>query len=85
MTRGGSGGARATDGRTAPTDRLIDPGAVDEIVKELGRTRESVVPILQAIQERCNYLPEAALRRVCAASEITPASTTTDSMNDRSR
>ena len=32
-----------------------------------------MIPVLQAIQERYNYLPEEALRRVCEISEITPA------------
>ncbi|MCA1747960.1 MAG: NAD(P)H-dependent oxidoreductase subunit E, partial [Bacteroidales bacterium] len=33
----------------------------------------SVIPVLQAIQAKYNYLPEEALRRVCEISEITPA------------
>jgi NADH-quinone oxidoreductase subunit F len=45
---------------------------IDRIVEELGRQQRSVIPILQAIQRRYNYLPEEALRRVCAISEITP-------------
>ncbi len=43
------------------------------MVQELGGARQSVIPILQAIQEKYNYLPEEALRRVCEISEITPA------------
>ena len=43
------------------------------MVQELGGARHSVIPILQAIQEKYNYLPEEALRRVCEISEITPA------------
>ena len=46
---------------------------IDAIVEELGGGQSSVIPILQAIQERYNYLPEEALRRVCEFSEITPA------------
>ena len=38
-----------------------------------GTRRDSILPVLQAIQARYRYLPEAALRRVCEASEITPA------------
>ncbi len=45
---------------------------IDAIVKELGTGQRSVIPILQAIQKRYNYLPEEALRRVCEISEITP-------------
>ncbi len=46
---------------------------IDGIVEELGTLQRSVIPILQAIQERYNYLPEEALRRVCEISDITPA------------
>lgn len=46
---------------------------VDEIVQRIGRRRDAVIPILQAIQEHYRYLPEAALRRVCELTEITPA------------
>ncbi|MCF8224321.1 MAG: NAD(P)H-dependent oxidoreductase subunit E [Bacteroidales bacterium] len=46
---------------------------IDVIVKNLGKTQSSVIPILQEIQGRYNYLPEEALRRVCDISEITPA------------
>ena len=46
---------------------------IDRIIGELGRTQESVIPVLQEIQGRYNYLPEEALRRVCEISEITPA------------
>ncbi|MBI3851887.1 MAG: NAD(P)H-dependent oxidoreductase subunit E [Verrucomicrobia bacterium] len=45
----------------------------DEVVTRVGRTPEAVIPILQALQEHYGYLPEEALRRVCAATEITPA------------
>jgi NADH:ubiquinone oxidoreductase subunit F (NADH-binding)/NADH:ubiquinone oxidoreductase subunit E len=51
----------------------IDILAVDRIVGELGRDEASVIPILQALQEEFKYLPEAALRRVCEISDITPA------------
>ncbi|MCK4880270.1 MAG: NAD(P)H-dependent oxidoreductase subunit E, partial [Bacteroidales bacterium] len=46
---------------------------IDAIVQELGGAQHAVIPVLQAIQERYNYLPEEALRRVCEISEITPA------------
>jgi len=46
---------------------------IDAIVEELGTQQRSVIPILQAIQERYNYLPEEALRRVCEISDITAA------------
>ena len=50
----------------------IDLREVEGIVNELGRETEAVIPILQAIQGKYNYLPEEALRRVCEISEITP-------------
>ncbi len=46
---------------------------IDAMMEELGGRQSSVIPILQAIQERYNYLPEEALRRVCEISEITAA------------
>ncbi|MCC6233816.1 MAG: NAD(P)H-dependent oxidoreductase subunit E, partial [Verrucomicrobiales bacterium] len=46
---------------------------VDETVQRLGRQRDAVIPILQALQEHYRYLPEPALRRVCEVSEITPS------------
>ena len=52
---------------------LQDLSYIDEIVEELGRGEESVIPILQAIQEHYRYLPEEALERVCETTEITPA------------
>ncbi len=46
---------------------------IDGIVQQLGGKRHDVIPVLQAIQEKYNYLPEETLRRVCEISEITPA------------
>jgi NADH-quinone oxidoreductase subunit F len=51
----------------------IDLGPVDDIIESEGRERESVIPILQAIQARYRFLPQAALRRVSATTSITPA------------
>ncbi|MBU6398696.1 MAG: NAD(P)H-dependent oxidoreductase subunit E [Verrucomicrobia bacterium] len=53
-----------------PTEDL---NVVDQIVNRIGRAPDAVIPILQAIQEEYRYLPEAALRRVCELTEITPA------------
>ncbi len=47
---------------------------IDQIVAARGRGAEAVIPILQAIQMRFRYLPEAALERVCELTDITPAS-----------
>jgi NADH-quinone oxidoreductase subunit F len=46
---------------------------IDAIVQELGGAQNAIIPVLQAIQARYNYLPEEALRRVCEISEITAA------------
>ena len=46
---------------------------VDETVSRIGRGKDAVIPILQALQEHYRYLPEPALRRVCEVSQITPA------------
>lgn len=46
---------------------------VDRIVASKGRTVDKVIPILQAIQQEFNYLPEPALRRVCETTDIKPS------------
>ena len=51
----------------------VDLKYVDEAVERLGRAPDAVIPILQALQDHYGYLPEEALRRVCAATQITPA------------
>src|SRR3990170_4879085 len=42
----------------------VDLSFVDRTVEDLGRGREVVIPILQAIQEHYRYLPQEALERV---------------------
>lgn len=49
---------------------------VDKIVGEKGTTTDKVIPILQAIQDDFNYLPEPALKRVCELTDITPSQIT---------
>ncbi len=44
---------------------------IASIVAGLGTEKRSVIPILQAIQEKYNYLPEDALRSVCEMTDIT--------------
>ena len=51
----------------------VDLEFVDRVVEELGRDRQAVIPILQALQAHYRYLPPEALRRVCTLTEITPA------------
>lgn len=45
---------------------------IEAIIAQTGTGREAVIPILQAIQKRFNYLPEEALREVCRQTDITP-------------
>jgi len=52
----------------------IDITEVDDIVASIGREPRHLIPILQAIQDKYNYLPEEALRRVCSTTDITPGS-----------
>jgi NADH-quinone oxidoreductase subunit F len=54
----------------------IDLSKVDAILERVGRGPESVIPVLQAIQEEYRYLPREALRRVAELSDITPAAIT---------
>ena len=51
----------------------IDLKDIDQIVESLGKEKRHLIPILQAIQVRYNFLPEEALRRMSEISEITPA------------
>jgi len=46
---------------------------VDTIVAQLGRDKESTIPLLQAIQTHYRYLPDEALHRLCELTAITPA------------
>jgi NADH-quinone oxidoreductase subunit F len=45
---------------------------IDKIIEATGSSGSAMIPILQAIQKKYNYLPEEALRRVCEITEITP-------------
>ena len=51
----------------------IDIYLADEIVEQHGRDLSALIPMLQAIQKRYNYLPEPILRRVCDITRIRPA------------
>jgi NADH:ubiquinone oxidoreductase subunit F (NADH-binding)/NADH:ubiquinone oxidoreductase subunit E/Pyruvate/2-oxoacid:ferredoxin oxidoreductase delta subunit len=51
----------------------IDLTFVDRCVEQTGRTEDKVLGILQAVQGEYGYLPEAALRRICDITDITPA------------
>jgi NADH-quinone oxidoreductase subunit F len=51
----------------------LDLTFVEQTVAEFGTGPEAVIPLLQRLQQHYRYLPEAALRRVCDLTEITPA------------
>ena len=67
---GGTCSRHEPDGATAVDDLAF----VEEAVARIGRTPDAVIPILQALQEHYHYLPRTALERVCALTQITPAS-----------
>lgn len=52
---------------------MIDLNKVDSIIAEKGSGKQSLIPILQAVQREFNYLPEEALRRVSETTAIKPA------------
>lgn len=45
---------------------------VENAVKETGSGRDKVIPLLQKIQDRLNYIPSEALKHICRITEITP-------------
>jgi NADH-quinone oxidoreductase subunit F len=51
----------------------LDLTLAEQLVQRIGRTPDSVIPILQAVQEQFGYLPGPLLERICQISEITPA------------
>lgn len=46
---------------------------IQHIIRQTGTGKESVIPILQGIQQLYNYLPEEALQQVCDNTQITAA------------
>jgi NADH-quinone oxidoreductase subunit F len=44
---------------------------VNRILQSIGSTKDKAIPILQAIQNEFNYLPEEALEYLCQNSELT--------------
>jgi NADH:ubiquinone oxidoreductase subunit E len=69
-------GGRCRGNGGSPSLAAIDLTGVDAIVAGLGRRPENLIPLLQAIQKRYNYLPPAALERLCEITEITPEAVT---------
>jgi len=65
--------AAAPERTSEAAGAAADLSPVDAIIAREGRGRQAAIPVLQAIQAHYGYLPEAALRRVCELTEITPA------------
>ncbi len=71
LSPGAAAGPASAAGGSGPPSPDLD--FVDEVVVREGTGREAAIPILQELQKRYRYLPEAALRRVCELTEVTPA------------
>ncbi len=54
----------------------VDVSEVDAMVARIGRDAEDLIPLLQAMQTRWNWLPPAALERLCELTDIKPAAVT---------
>ena len=50
----------------------IELREVDELTARVGGGRHDVIALLQAVQEKYQYLPREALERIAATTEITP-------------
>jgi NADH-quinone oxidoreductase subunit F len=55
------------------TDKSIVE-TVNAIIEKQGRSADRLIPVLQAIQQEFNYLPESALQRVCEITDSIPSS-----------
>ncbi len=61
----------------APEPRIpVDLKDVDAMVAAIGRRPEDLIPLLQAIQGKYNWLPPEALERLTQITDITPDSVT---------
>lgn len=45
---------------------------VEEVVAQTGTGRDRVIPILQAVQDRLNYIPSEAVKHICKITRISP-------------
>lgn len=45
---------------------------VGDVVSQTGKEKDKVIPILQEVQKKLNYLPSEALRHICKITDITP-------------
>ncbi len=70
---GAQAGAGACAQEAAPE---LDVSAVDAMVSRIGREAKHLIPLLQAIQKKWNWLPPQALERIAETTEITPEAIT---------
>ncbi len=65
---------RMTKGTPTPPPDIEDPAVIRretaDVLKRFAARRESMIPILQAVQARLSYLPAAAMREIAAFLEI---------------
>jgi NADH:ubiquinone oxidoreductase subunit F (NADH-binding)/NADH:ubiquinone oxidoreductase subunit E/Pyruvate/2-oxoacid:ferredoxin oxidoreductase delta subunit len=54
----------------------FDPSWLEAQLEITGRGADKVIPLLQAIQKRYNYLPQTALEYLCKKSDILPSDVT---------
>jgi NADH-quinone oxidoreductase subunit F len=52
------------------TDSLETIARVDAIIERTGRSRHTIIPLLQALQSEFSYLPSAALERIYERTDI---------------
>ncbi|NJK87630.1 MAG: hypothetical protein HC906_18305 [Bacteroidales bacterium] len=55
---------------------MINTSDIEKIIAEKGREKRNIIPLLQAVQNKFNYLPEEALKRICEITDITAAEIT---------
>ena len=55
---------------------VIDLSEIDQMVARIGRRPEDLIPLLQAIQKRHNWLPPSTLKHLCEITDITPDAVT---------
>jgi len=63
-----------TTSPSTPRADHIDLSEVDGIIASVGSDQHRLIALLRAIQDRYNYLPEAALRRIRQTTDISAAS-----------
>ncbi len=59
-----------------PPAARVDLRFAVEVLDQVGRTPDAVIPALQALQDHYGYLPREALEYLCQHSQITPAAIT---------